>query len=231
MICIPIVAGTHTGALRAVDRSAPAADVLELRMDLIPGGNLVELVNHARACKQDIAILVTHRRRPEVDLSQERQRIAVLRDAVEMGVDYVDVELETEGALREKLLSAIQRLHNRTRLIVSHHDFNGTPAERSLRGLFHRCMNTGADMVKIVTWSGRPEDNLAVLKLIPYAHARKMNITAFCMGPLGRISRVAAPLLGSCLDYVAFQKSAESASGQLTVAEMRKIRRILGEKN
>jgi 3-dehydroquinate dehydratase len=58
-----------------------------------------------------------------------------------------------------------------------------------------------------------------------------MNITAFCMGPLGRISRVAAPLLGSCLDYVAFRKSAESASGQLTVAEMRKIRRILGEKN
>ncbi|MCX5841358.1 MAG: type I 3-dehydroquinate dehydratase, partial [Deltaproteobacteria bacterium] len=122
MICIPIVAGTHTGALRAVDRSAPAADVLELRMDLIPGGNLAELVHHARACKQDIAILVTHRRRPEVDLSQERQRIAVLRDAVEMGADYVDVELETDRMLREELLTTIKRLQNRTALIVSHHD-------------------------------------------------------------------------------------------------------------
>ena len=55
-----------------------------------------------------------------------------------------------------------------------------------------------ADIVKLVTLANHPADNLRLLSLIPQAQARGKDIIAFCMGPLGKWSRVAAPLLGSC---------------------------------
>jgi 3-dehydroquinate dehydratase len=47
------------------------------------------------------------------------------------------------------------------------------------------------------------------------------------MGEKGRISRVMAPLLGSYLSYASLDTGAESAPGQLTIAEMRQIQEIL----
>lgn len=82
-------------------------------------------------------------------------------------------------------------------------------------------------MVKIVTWARNPEDNLRMLRLISVAAQEKIDLISFCMGPKGRISRIAAPILGSCLSYVSLRKGGESASGQLTVTEMNIIMKIL----
>jgi 3-dehydroquinate dehydratase type I len=227
MICIPVVAKTHAGALRAVGSVSPAADVIELRMDLILDGRLAELIDRVRACHEAVKVLVTHRLRAETDPSRERQRIGVLKDAVGLGADYVDVELETDPVLTEELRAAIRCRGNRTRLIISHHDFHRTPSYRALKSLSHRCAEAGADIVKIVTWAGCMEDNLRVLHLISDAGREGRAIIAFCMGPSGRISRIAAPLLGSCLSYVSLRKGRESASGQLTLREMNRIMDIL----
>jgi len=47
------------------------------------------------------------------------------------------------------------------------------------------------------------------------------------MGEKGRLSRVAAPLLGSCLSYASLEDGAESAPGQLTAVQMKRIIEIL----
>jgi 3-dehydroquinate dehydratase-1 len=227
MICIPIVAGTHTGAMRAIESSAAVADVIELRMDLIHNGRLVELIDQVRACHEAVAVLVTHRRGARSSPLQERRRIDCLKDAVGLGADYVDVELETDRILREELLTTIQCLQNRTALIVSHHDFRRTPTLRALKSLFQGCVKAGADIVKIVTWARNPEDNLRVLHLISDAEREDIDLINFCMGPEGRISRIVAPILGSYLSYVSLRKGGESASGQLTVTEMNTIMEIL----
>ncbi|MDO8785493.1 MAG: type I 3-dehydroquinate dehydratase, partial [Syntrophales bacterium] len=65
MICIPIVAGSRADALQEIEKSASLSDVLELRMDLINGGNLGELINRARSCPRPIKIIVTNRRKDE----------------------------------------------------------------------------------------------------------------------------------------------------------------------
>ncbi len=49
------------------------------------------------------------------------------------------------------------------------------------------------------------------------------DIIAFCMGAKGRLSRVAAPLLGSCMSYASLEEGAESAPGQLTAGQMKTI--------
>ncbi|MBA4396466.1 MAG: type I 3-dehydroquinate dehydratase [Syntrophus sp. (in: bacteria)] len=227
MICIPIAARTHAGAMRAIERSVAVADVIELRMDLIHKGRLVELIEQVRACDEAVEVLVTHRPQAGGDSSQERSRIDCLKEAVFLGADYVDVEIETKRALRDDLREAIVCLQHRTALIVSHHDFERTPPLKALRSLFRRCIQAGADIVKIVTWAENPQDNLRVLGLVADAGREDINLVSFCMGPQGRISRIVAPMLGSYLSYVSLRRGGQSASGQLTVTEMNKIMDIL----
>jgi 3-dehydroquinate dehydratase len=246
MICIPIVAGSRAEALQEMEKSLSLTDILELRMDLINGGNLEELINLARSGPRPVKIIVTNRRKDEEkaglslysgrdtgvpmeerDAGEERRRVAVLMEAVILGADYVDIELDTGDALKRELLSRIMDHGNRTQLIVSHHDFTKTPSVQKLREIFQEAVKAGAGIVKVVTFAGAPKDNLRVLGLIPYARRKKREIIAFCMGEEGRMSRVMAPLLGSLLTFASSREGSESAAGQLTAGEMREIFRIL----
>jgi 3-dehydroquinate dehydratase type I len=227
VICIPITARTHAGAMRAIERSAAVADVIELRMDMIQSGRLVALIDQAKACNESVQILVTYRRAAKSDPLHERRRIECLKEAIGRGADFVDVELQTDRALRAELIEAIARLQKRTVLIVSHHDFQRTPSPRTLKSLFRRCVRAGADIVKIVTWAENSRDNLRVLGLIGDAEREDIDLINFCMGPKGRISRIAAPLMGSFMSYVSLRKGSQSAPGQLTITEMNTVMEIL----
>jgi 3-dehydroquinate dehydratase type I len=150
-----------------------------------------------------------------------------LQAAVALGADYVDIEARTEQRLIRELVAQIERHHHRTKWICSSHDFSGTPPEAQLRKRFNACSRTGADIVKIVTHAHEMEDNLRLLGLIPYARNKGQAIIALCMGEIGRISRVMAPLVGSYWSYASLEKGAESAPGQLTIEEMQLISKIL----
>lgn len=224
MICISIVAKDQRVALMQMEKGFPLADILELRIDQIRNLNLEGLLRWKRG-----RVLVTNRRKDEGGgfSGTERERVELLKEAVALGVDYVDIEVRTEEALIKELSEKIGNHHGRVKWIVSHHDFSGTPSERSLRRRLDECSRTRADIVKVVTYANTVEDNLRVLGLIPYARRRGLEIIAFCMGEVGQISRVMAPLLGSYFSYVSLEKGAESASGQLTVEEIRQVFGIL----
>ena len=227
MICIPIVASTTGAALVQMEKSAPLADVLELRIDQIRDVNLEQLMNGKRSGTQ---ILVTNRRKDEggVFPGSESERLALLKDAVALGADYVDIEAITEKHLIGELRAQIEKHHSRTRWIISSHDFSGTPSEKALIKKFNACKRIGGDIVKIVTHAHAMEDNLRILGLIPYARDKGQQIIALCMGKQGKISRVMAPLLGAYWSYASLEKGAESAPGQLTAEEMRLIYKLLG---
>lgn len=227
MICISIVNKTFSQAMRAVADAAAVADVIELRLDLIRNSRPAELIAHAKACREAVKILITCRPATHDDLTGERERIELLQEAAGMGVDYVDVELETPSALREELIGCIEKMGRRTALIVSHHDFAQTPPLKTLKYLFDRCSQAGADIVKIVTRAARIEDNLRVLSLLECHKQKDTALISFCMGPHGRLSRVAAPLLGSFMSYASLGRGLSSAPGQLTVKEMKTVMRIL----
>lgn len=227
MICIPIVATTTDDAVAQMERGAPLADVLELRIDQIRDVDLEQLMNGKRAGTQ---ILVTNRRKDEGGgfPGSESERVALLKDAVALGVDYVDIEASTAKQLIDDVRAQIEKHHNRTKWIISSHDFSGTPSEEALRKRFDAFREIGGDIVKIVTHAHAAEDNLRVLGLIPYARNKRQAIIALCMGEQGKISRIMAPLLGAYWSYASLEKGAESAPGQLTVEEMRLIYGLLG---
>ncbi|MGO9136511.1 MAG: shikimate dehydrogenase [Syntrophales bacterium] len=230
MICIPITGYSEEEAMLQIEMSLSRAHLLELRMDLI-NGDLRTLMERCRSSRRPVKILVTNRRRESSasgDMPGEGERIAVLKEAVHLGADYVDVELYTPEALRKDVLAAASTHDNRTRVIISHHDFSKTPSLKTLKSIFHDCVECGASVAKIVTLAKSPEDNLTVLSLIPYARDRKNDIIAFCMGEQGRESRIMAPLLGSYFSFASLKDGLASAPGQLTVSEMEDVLNLAG---
>jgi 3-dehydroquinate dehydratase type I len=225
MICLSIAARTTEEALFRMRTNADLADLVELRIDGIRDLDLKRLLT-ARSGP----VLVTNRSREEGGAfpGTEQERVEWLGKAVAMEADYVDLEVRTDPDLARGLTREIARHGSRTRRIASYHDVRGTPSADVLREIFRECCETQAHVVKIVTMAHWPEDNLGLLGLIPLAQEMDRKIIAFCMGGAGRVSRVVAPALGSFLSYVSSEAGSESASGQLTLQEMRQIQAILG---
>jgi len=239
MICIPITAISHKEALRDVERSCLLADVIELRMDLIADGALSELISTARRSSHKVKIIVTFRNKEEalqtgdyLDAGiqvkdQKDKKMAILKKAVELGADYIDIELAEGNDAIEELKSHCEKRGNSTKIIISYHNFTRTPSLARLKGIFNSCREFNPAVVKIVTYAAKPEDNLPVLSLIPYARKHLQEIISLCMGDLGRISRVMAPLLGNFLNFATWEQGTQSAPGQLTVSAMRQIAKLL----
>ena len=227
-ICIPIVADSVDSALVKMDRAFNAGDLLELRVDRIGDANLQRLLK-----REPARILVTNRRTEEggAFAGTERERVALLLEAVRLGAGYVDIEAATDTRLIKKMKDTIGKNGGRTRLIVSNHDITGTPGHEILKRRLAEGTSLGAAIVKIVTTARTMEDNLNVLGLIPYARKAGMPVIAFCMGEAGRMSRVMAGLLGSFLTFASLNRGEESAPGQITIKEMREIlERVQGAK-
>jgi len=240
MICVSITSATNKEALLAVRKGCLAADCIELRMDLITDGNLPQLISAARRISPGIKIIVTCRRKDEAlsakknvkakNTKTRAQKFGLLREAIILGADFIDIELAEGGKNITKLKNLCIRQGSKTKIIISYHDVKKTPPPTKLKEIFHRCMKEKPAVVKIVTFAEQDEDNLKVLSLIPYARQRGQDIIALCMGDAGRLSRIAAPAMGNFLNFVALETQEQSAPGQLTVREMISIKKTLGEK-
>ncbi|PKN71621.1 MAG: hypothetical protein CVU54_00930 [Deltaproteobacteria bacterium HGW-Deltaproteobacteria-12] len=239
MICIPITAKSNKEAVREIEHSCRIADAIELRMDLIADGSLAELISTARSSSGKVRIIVTCREKAEAGRTgkslagadeageQKDKKMATLNQAVELGADYIDIELSAGSKAIEELKFRCEQLGSSTNIIISYHDFERTPSLTRLKTIFHSCREFEPAVVKIVTYARKPEDNFPVLSLIPYARKHSQEIIALCMGHQGRISRMMAPSLGNFIDFATLPEGAQSAPGQLTVSEMKQINAIV----
>ncbi len=223
-ICVSITAKTTREALVKIEEGFAQADIVELRIDGIQGVNLPRLMKHAKG-----KVLITNRVKKEggAFTRTEKERVTLLLEAVDLGADYVDLELRTEPGLMAELGKKIEAFQGRTKLILSYHNFGRTPSLKELRRRLDDGYAAGADIVKIVSHAQEMVDNLKVLGLIPYAQRKQKEIIAFCLGEKGKMSRVMAPLLGSYLTYASLNKGEELAPGQMTVRELKRMFGIL----
>jgi len=201
-------------AREAISQANGLADLIELRVDFLNPPRFAPLLEALEK-----PLIVTHRRRDEGGRYEgsEGNRLAILQEAVDLGADFVDVELRSGRTALEKFIHHPKK----SRLILSAHDFERTPSPTVLRRLFQRLERYEAEVIKIVTMARSIEDNLRVLSLIPHARARKRGIIAFCMGEKGKVSRVLAPLMGAAWTYASLDRKRVSAPGQMTALEIR----------
>ncbi|MCP4577463.1 MAG: type I 3-dehydroquinate dehydratase [Deltaproteobacteria bacterium] len=203
-------------ALRKIAQGSAFCDLMEIRLDVMEAFDLSEIVRAASK-----PVIFTYRSQEEGGEGKVPYdaRVNYLKEAVRLGADYVDVEYAMPPEHRKLLFE--NRGHSK--LILSKHFCNETPSREKLEDLFRKMAATGADVVKIITHAETGGDNLIVLGLIPPAVKMGVAIVAFCMGPLGRMSRVCCPLLGGSFTFASLKSGQESASGQVPVKEMKMI--------
>jgi len=223
-VCVPVMAATNEAAIARMKRAFSVADLVEIRLDAIRKPDLARLLRERRG-----PVLVTNRSAAEGGAfrGSEAERVAFLERAADLGAQYVDVEAATEGRLIRGLRKTLAEHRGATKLVVSWHDRAGTPPARALRRKLRELSAWEPDVVKLITRANDLADRFRVLELIPEARREGREIVAFCMGVPGRISRVLSPLMGACWAFAALRRGAESAPGQMTVAETRRLLTLL----
>jgi len=190
-----------------IDLKKKGVDLLEVRVDLIdkPLDCIVQ-------CLSDLKKVV---KLPVIGTVRENERTKKDRSsffaAIMPSIDCIDIEL---GAPIAGKVQALARAQGRT-IIVSEHDFEKTPEEKTLRSIVERAAAQGADIVKVVT-TAKSEDD--AWRLLRFTKSCKMPIVAFAMGEAGTFSRLKACEYGSLFTYGYI--TGPVAAGQLSAEEL-----------
>ncbi len=217
-ICVSVSAPDADTVARTVQANNGLVDLVEVRLDTMDRPEVDQCMR-----KVHLPLLFTNRPRWEGGAfsGPEEERLQPLLQAVKMQAAYVDLELRADQALRDHLLEV--KRSSPTRLILSWHDFTSTPTVEELTDLLRRMRTAGADIGKIVTTAQTPGDVLRVLALLQEANNIAFPLSVFCMGKVGRISRVATIYLGGEMTYVAASEYQATAPGQLSAARMNQL--------
>lgn len=150
----------------------------------------------------------------------ESDRVNLLCKAALAGVDFLDIGIDTDEKLIEELKDTIEENGNVTQLIVSYHNFGGTPSFEDLKGVVKKSKALGADVIKIATMAKDDSDNDIIFKVLDFISKEGKKGIGICMGDRGTRSRRSGCSNGSLWTYAALDASSATASGQLTIKEL-----------
>jgi 3-dehydroquinate dehydratase-1/3-dehydroquinate dehydratase/shikimate dehydrogenase len=215
LICVSVAADDVASILAAVLPVVPLVDVVEIRLDSMKDPLIAPCVANIPR-----PVLVTNRPTWEGGLyaGGEQDRIDLLCQGVQSGARFVDIELLTVADLRAQVLQEARKYG--AKVIISSHDFKGTPSVASLQETLQQMIASGADIGKIVTTATNAEAAVRILALQQEAMASSFPLSAFAMGTAGKISRLATLYLGGFMTYAAISADQATAPGQLSVHDL-----------
>ena len=195
-------------------------DIIELRLDFLePPIKFDELAAHEN--KPKIATIFSKDKETKPNITGVDQQKILLK-AAEHGFNYVDVGLSSPSL--KSFIEQIRALDCAP--IVSFHDFTGSLPLFDLERILDEEISSGAEVCKIVTTASKIEDNIVLLDFVSKKSANT-RLVCFCMGSLGKISRLLSPLYGSFFTFASLEKGSETAKGQLSIQELKEIYKIL----
>src|SRR5882672_1898570 len=143
-----VVAGETARKMRSQVRlGLQKTRTLELRLDYLRNAKERETFLSSLRRKRPRAVLIATCRRQEgggLFQGTREKQIEILAQAARSGCEWCDVEIETVKRIaRGELLRALSP----ARVMVSYHDFRGTP--RNLAGIVRRLERAGGQAIKI----------------------------------------------------------------------------------
>lgn len=147
------------------------------------------------------------------DNSDNKAIETALNLAIENGCKCIDIDIETPELIRNKLIT---KAHAKgCKVILSYHNFTKTPSLKELNAIIDKLFESGADLAKIACMANSQNDCARVMGL----YENHSNLVAFCMGYMGKLTRLAAPILGAPFTYASAQGK-ETAPGQIAINEV-----------
>jgi len=228
MICVSLAEPTCDALLKRLQQVAAKADMVEVRLDALMEADSLDFVSLIK--DRPCPFIFTNRSSAEGGLfkGSEEDRIGLLEKAIFAGADYIDIELRTDPALRDAIVKKVHEAG--AKLIISYHDFFCTPEKEKQIELFDSERQAGADIGKIVTTAEGLRDVLEVFSLYFKALDEGFPLIAFCMGPFGKMSRLACLAMGAYLTYASSSRGHETAPGQIPLDDLRAMVDCLNDK-
>ncbi|CAN6329281.1 unnamed protein product [Urochloa humidicola] len=220
LVCVPATArAPREMAAELAAAAALGADVAELRLDCLAGFAPRRDLPVILAEPRPLPALVTYRPKWEGGEYEgdDEPRFEALMLAMELGAEYVDIELKVADKFM-RLLSG--KKPENCKLIVSSHNYENTPSAEELANLVAQMQATGADIVKIATTATEIVDVARMFQILVQCQEKQVPIIGLVMNDRGFISRVLCPKYGGYLTFGSLEKGKESAAAQPTVTDL-----------
>jgi 3-dehydroquinate dehydratase/shikimate dehydrogenase len=220
-ICIALGLPTLSQLMAHARQEADAGETfLEFRLDYLHAP--LEGIKAIRAILEQYpqcTIMATcrrHQNHGHFNGSIEEQ-IRILEAAIDAGARAVDVEVESA----ENAAGRLESLRGRAWLILSYHNYGGTP---SLDAVLRRMLKFPADAYKLVSTAHKPSDNYRVLTLAK--SNPKTLLVLLAMGEIGFPTRVLSTAMGGLYTYAAPSTAEGTAAGQVSARMLRNLYRV-----
>jgi 3-dehydroquinate dehydratase/shikimate dehydrogenase len=220
-ICIALGLPDAARLLEHARREASMGErFLEFRLDYLPSPEEgLAVIRRFLRDYPDCWLLATcrrHQNHGKFNGSIEEQ-LDLLNAAIEAGAKAIDIEIETAELVKSRLTE----IEGRAILVISYHNYEGTPA---LDPIMRRMLKVPADIYKIVTTARKPSDNLRVLSLAK--SNPKTPLVMLAMTETGFPSRVLSMAMGGAYTYATPTAVEGTASGQVAARQMRQLYRV-----
>lgn len=222
MICTTIQNRTLEEIMNLLESSEPRIQMAEIRLDRCPLS--IEEIEYLFS-SSDTPLVATCRVVDDGNGTWEEAE-EKLTAAVEAGAAFLDLEIEAPKEVGKRLRRACTEYG--TTMIRSSHFFAGTPSDDVLRNTVEKCRKFGGEIVKIAAMAKSGEDVARVLALYSSIAStnsaaetqRPVELVAFSMGEIGKVSRLDCLKLGSPFTYAALNENEAAAPGQWCYSEM-----------
>lgn len=192
------------------------ADYVEIRFDFLKPEQLQSAIDAVKNIKGKAVFTLRSKDQGGRFAGSEQDRVKWLHKLAEQKPMLLDVELDT---LQENDELADFLESQKTPVLVSWHDFQGTPQNEKIADILSE-MRVYSNYVKVVTTAKSIGDSLRLLEL--YDTAMGLHPIFFAMGEAGVVSRVMCTIVGNApFTYASLENAI--APGQLTVKQMRKL--------
>lgn len=222
MICTTIQNRTLEEIMNLLESSEARIQMAEIRLDRCPLS--IEEIEYLFS-SSDTPLVATCRVVDDGNGTWEEAE-EKLTAAVEAGAAFLDLEIEAPKEIGKRLRRACTEYG--TTMIRSSHFFAGTPSDDVLRNTVEKCRKFGGEIVKIAAMAESGEDVARVLALYSSIAStnsaaetqRPVELVAFSMGEIGKVSRLDCLKLGSPFTYAALNENEAAAPGQWCYSEM-----------
>lgn len=207
LICATIGRGRHSSLIEEWKAAAEAGvDLVELRIDCLRRDAELKRI----LADRPTPLIFTIRRGSDGGLwrGQEERRQQLLREAIVMGVDFIDLELDIASEIRR---------YGKTQRIISYHNLKGTPAE--IQNTAHQCAEKDADIVKVATMAHTVAEASRVLKVAEHS---EVPTVALAMGEIGFFTRVLGAKYGAPFSYAGFNPERIFAAGMPMMGDLKR---------
>lgn len=192
------------------------ADCVEFRMDLADDP-LTALASYSG----ELPLIVTNRVDSEGGEAAGDRRLDDLARAAEFdSVGALDIELATLESGADE--TAAHARDHETSVIVSAHDFEGTPGTEEMYEILEKASKNG-DVGKLAVTAEEPGDVLALLSVTYELATEGKQVATMAMGEAGKHSRAVAPVYGSRIGYAPVSSERATAPGQYDLAMLSEL--------